>query len=443
LYLTNFGGDALYLNRGGGRFARVEAGGLDNRRWATSAAFFDFDRDGRLDLYVCNYCDYKPPVQCKLNNGRVDYCAPVGFAGTIHRLYRNETRPGAKDPSEIRFRDVTVAAGIAAKPGRGLGALPVDFDDDGWPDLYVANDAERNFAWRNLRNGGFEDAAAELNVAVDGVGRSQASMGLAEGDVDGDGRPDIVATSFRSEYTILYRAGKHAFEDASARYGLPASTRRYTGFGVALEDFDGDGNLDLVQANGMVTQPDAAAGALPPADPLKDPAGVAAFWRLYAEPMVFLKGDGRTFRESLTAAGELAKLHAVARGLAVGDLDGDARPDLVVVPSATPARLFHCAGNQAGRRLSLRLVDPNLGGRDALGAKVVACVGEYRRIATLRTASSYQSASEPTIRLGLGKRDGPVRIEVRWPSGDPTPEVFENVPADRPATLRRGEGRIK
>ncbi|HVJ81503.1 MAG TPA: FG-GAP-like repeat-containing protein, partial [Planctomycetia bacterium] len=334
LYLTNYGGDALYLNLGGGKFARVDAG-LRNAGWASSAAFFDFDRDGRLDLYVCNYCDYRAEVACKLSGGREDYCSPKTFNGSVHRLYRNETPAGAKRPGEIRFRDVTVASGVGAKRGRGLGVAPVDLDDDGWPDLYVANDAERNFAWINGRNGAFQDRAPELNLAMDGFGRPQGSMGIATGDVDEDGRADIVVTALRGEYTIVYRRGEHAFTDAAGRFGLALATRARTGFGVALADFDADGHLDMVQANGGVNQVRPTADAATRADSRDSPEGAAAFWRLYEEPVTFLKGDGRSFRDALDETGELAEVRGVLRGLAVGDLDGDGRPDLVLVPTAS------------------------------------------------------------------------------------------------------------
>src|SRR5262249_50342108 len=249
--LTEYGGTRLFLNQGGGRFLEVtRQAGLDNPLWATSAAFFDFDRDGWLDLVVVNYIDYDPSFTCAGPGGKLDFCGPNMFQGTVARLYRNRgPQPGRPG---VSFEDVTLKAGLSAARGKGLGVLCADFNGDGWPDIFAANDMMANHLWINQRNGTFKEEALTRGVAYTGTGASAANMGIAWGDVDGSGLPSLFVTHIIDESHTLWKQGPRGFfHDQTASAGLTAGWRS-TGFGTAFVDFDRDGWPDLAFVNGGV-----------------------------------------------------------------------------------------------------------------------------------------------------------------------------------------------
>jgi enediyne biosynthesis protein E4 len=439
VYLCNFGKDAFYLGRGDGTFIdATRPSGIANEGFASSASFVDFDRDGRLDLYVANYVQYSKFVDCQ-SMGRRDYCQPKLFRGLPHKLYRNVTPKGA-GPTEARFEDVSVSSGVAAKPARGLGVILCDANDDGWPDFYVANDDEPNFLWINQKNGKYVDSAATEAVAVNAAGESQGSMGLAEFDGDGDGKLDLLVTNFRAEYTTLYCRGAVGFQDRSGALGISALTRPFTGFGVAAVDVDGDGVDEIIQANGRVTQLEMERALVPPNHP-SDVSAVSAFRDAYAErSQVLYRANGR-YEDAKDAAGDFGQWVGIGRGLAVGDMNGDGRPDIVANDYSRRAKLFLNQAGPGGTYVSIRAVDPSIGGRDALGALVTLIVGDVRKTKRIRSCGSYQSANAPRADFGLGTGAAVERIEIVWPDGDLAPETFAPRKTEGAWKFERGRGR--
>ncbi len=340
--VTQYGGVRLFLNQGGGKFKDVtEAAGLANPLWATSANFFDYDKDGWLDLVVVNYLDDDPSWVCRATAGTKDYCAPSVFRGTVTRLFRNL----AMAPC-VRFQDVTVAAGLAQAPGPGLGVYCADFNGDGWPDIFVANDDRPNHLWINQHNGTFTEEAHARGLAVDVMGQAQGNMGVAIGDVDNDGLFDLYISHLASEHNTLWLQGpqRGLFRDRTARAGLLSTAWRGTGFGTLMADFDHDGWLDIAVVNGRVARetrtPNAALGP---------------HLQHYSERNQLLRnaGQGR-FRDISGANAPFCGTPNVARGLAVGDLDGDGAPDLLVTTVAGRARLLRNIAQPRGHWLIAR-----------------------------------------------------------------------------------------
>lgn len=437
LYVTNYGPDRLYLNRGNGRFSNVtEAAGIDNARWAASACFLDYDRDGWLDLYVTNYVDYFESKQCGDATGAEDFCGPQAFSGTVDKLFRNVTGESAADDQASvrvpRFSDETVRSGIAEHSGPGLGVLSADFNGDRWPDLYVANDGAPNWLWVNQRDGTFRDEAVLRGCATDMLGRSQAGMGVALGDLDEDGHSDLVVTHLAGEMNALYwNRGSLGFEEDSISAGLGAVSFPYTGFGIAMMDIEHDGDLDLLVVNGRVKRPTRdASGPAPSGDDI---------WQLYAEPNQIFVNERGAFR---LASGEtFSDPLEVSRGLAVGDIDGDGDLDGVVTNSGDRTRVYRNDAPKLGSWLLVRAVEPNLGGRDAYGAVVTVIAGERRWLRHVNPAFSYLSSSDPRVHFGVGELEKFDRIEVIWPDG--SEEIFPGGRAGRVVTVEhgRGEGR--
>lgn len=422
--VTEFGRLRLFRNAGGGRFADVSrAAGLDSPRWGTSAGFLDYDRDGWLDLVVVNYVEYDPAWPCDNADGSRDYCHPNTFRGTVANLYRNR---GAG-----RFADVTTAAGLGRLPGPGLGVCCADFDGDGWPDIFVANDAAANRLWRNRHDGTFADEALVRGVAFDGLGQPRGNMGVAAGDVDGDGLFDLLVTHLTEETHTLWRQGPRGlFQDRTAAAGLMRSAWRGTGFGTALADFDQDGRLDLAVANGRVGR--APRGAAPAGGP------PGPFWAAYADRNQLFAGDGAgRFRDISADTPDLCGRPNVARGLAVGDVDGDGALDLLVTRTDGRPALLRNVAPDRGHWLQVRIVDPALR-RDAYGAAVTVTAGPRRWVGAVNPGQSYLCSSDPRVHFGLGPAAAVDDIRVDWPDG--TMENFPGGPADRRIELRKGEG---
>ena len=450
LYVTNFGADVLYRNEGGGRFAEATAElGVATPGWSTSAVFFDADVDGWLDLYVARYVRWHEARECQVQGGRVDYCGPQQFEGEADVFYRNE---GGR-----RFVDRSREAGVSLIEDAGLGVVAADLDEDGLPDVYVANDADPNQLWMNRGDGTFEDDAALLGAAYNRFGVGEAGMGIALGDIDGDRDVDLFLSHLIEETNTLYvnlggAPGAHdGFDDRAAEAGLAAPSTPYTGFGTAFFDADNDGDLDLAVVNGAVKRRPAA---------LSDREDW--FWRGYAEPNLLMPGDGAgAFVDASAESGDFGAALDVSRGLVPFDLEGDGDLDLLVSNLEGPARIYRneTIDGTAGARgagaaaesaragvagagkagwVSLRVVDSELR-RTALGASVVAWIDGRPVRRLVLPLGGYLTGGEAPVHFGLGDSDGVERFEVTWPGG--AVEEFDGAASGSEVVLTRGEGR--
>ena len=393
LYVTNLGPNQLWRNNGDGTFDDIAVtAAVDDPGWSTSATFFDFDRDGHLDLFVARYADFaaRGEVECYAPTGARDYCGPDAYEPVSDRLYRNL--------GNGEFADVTRSAGLAEARGAGLGVVAADLNDDGWTDLYVANDGDPNFLWINQGDGTFVDDALLAGVSLNASGEAEAGMGVDLGDVDGDGDDDLFVTHLRGETNTLYvNDGDGLFEDQTIQRGLGAASLPHTGFGTRFVDYDNDGWLDIVVLNGAVRSQQAQLRQ-------GDRYPLSQRNQLYRN-----LGDGK-FRDVTDSAGEAFETAEVSRGLAAGDLDNDGDTDLVIVNSNGPARvLLNEVGSQS-----------NWFGLDvAEGVVIEAKLPSGRKL--VRRAhrdGSYLSSSDPRILLGLGAEELVTLLRVRWLDGE-------------------------
>ncbi len=441
VFVTNYGQDRLYRNLGAGRFQDItEAAGIDNRRWSAAACFIDYDRDGWLDLYVANYVDYFPSRDCFGPSGRRDYCGPASFEKTTDRLYHNITgglsqADAADSPASVpvRFRDESVSTGIAAQRGSGLGVIAWDCNDDGWQDIYVANDMVANFLWINGGDGTFRDEAMQRGVAYDGLGRPQASMGLALADVNHDQVGDLYVTHMAGEMNALYMSlSDQGYREMSMQTGAAASMHALTTFGTAFLDIDLDGREDLVAVNGSMKLPDNA---------ITLPAGAdsAAFWDIFTEPnTILMNSSSDKFRPYRSRKDAFLAIRDVGRGLCIGDLDNDGDLDLLTVSTAAPARLFRNVAKRKGNWLKVRAIEPTCGNRDAYGARVVVRAGDQKWTRWISPGASYLCSHDPVAHFGIGAADRVTQINVRWPDG--SEEQFDGCPMNRLVVLAHGKG---
>jgi enediyne biosynthesis protein E4 len=444
VYLSNVGDDQLYMNRGDGSFTNAtEQAGIRSPLWGTSVAFVDFERDGWLDIYVVNYVDYHASRKCVNRHGGEDYCNPSQFAPTCDKLYRNitATLSAADDTApRVLFEDVSDAAGISTQRGPGLGVLCADFNDDGWPDIYVANDGAPNFLWINQRDGTFRDEAIVRGVATDAQGQPQSSMGVVFDDIDGDGLADLFMTHFSGELHTLYRqvqpGGYFADQTVAARL---ADTFHHTGFGVVFCDLEHDGDLDIVVANGHVKRPSHALEPRQGTANSSDRSARRPFAAQYGESnQVYLNDGSGRFHDERGANCPFRGPAEVSRALACGDVNGDGAIDFLVSNGGGPARLYLNQTPHRGNWLLVRAVEPQFGGRDAYGAEVTVVAGGVHRKRTVRSAFSYLSAGDPRAHFGLGSLDTIEQIIVRWPDG--SREVFPGGNVNRSLTLAHGQG---
>jgi len=426
LLLTGFGTFKLMLNAGNGKFTdATAAAGLNNLSWGSSAALIDLDRDGWLDIFVVNYLDYDPKVDCKSPEGISDFCGPNSFTGTTSKLFRNAGKAVAQ------FTDISLDSGIGTLRGPGLGVTVADYDGDNWPDLFVSNDGQPNRLWINQRNATFKDEAVSRGVAFTSIGKAYAGMGIAQGDVDGDGLIDLYVTHLGSEQNNLWRQGPRGqFRDRTAESGLAMPRWRATGFGTLMADFNNDGHLDIVVVNGKVFRGGSARGTN------------LGFWETYAEKNQLFVNDGTgKFTDISPANDALCGYWNVARGLVCADFDNDGAPDLLIAPIGDRARLLKNVAPNRGNWLKVRAFDPKLD-RDTYGAEIVVKTESRELLRVLSPAESYLSSNSAVAHFGLGKASHIQEIRVKWPNGQPgSTEIFPGGPVNQNIVLRRGEGK--
>ncbi len=439
LFVTSFESERLFRNDGDGTFTDVSDGaGIEARNaFGVSAAFVDYDRDGWLDLYVGNNVDYDlgDRAVCPNTAGARDYCPPETYGGLPDRLYRNLGNGAFEDVSPTALRHVNpggVSRATLGRFGPALGVATADYDGDGWPDIYVANDGAENLLWINQRDGTLLDAALLSGAALSGLGTPEAGMGVDAGDFDDDGDEDLFLTHLTTEGNNLYvNDGSGMFRDESAPSRLGPGSLPYTGWGSAWFDFDNDGRLDVMAVNGTVVAVDGRED-----DPFP-----------YGQRNTLFRNRGeRRFEDVTDRAGAAFELSEVSRGAAFGDIDNDGDVDVLVGNNTGPVRLLV---NTIGNRrhwLGLRLVGSMDGsapgpGRDMLGARVaVIRDGEPTRWRRARSDGSYASANDPRVLVGLGESAAAPDVQVRWPSG--RTEAWEDVAVDRYNTLIEGRGRL-
>jgi enediyne biosynthesis protein E4 len=419
LYITTVGANVLYRNTGGGRFAEVPgAGGAGSALWSTSCAFVDIDRDGALDLFVVNYvdtaiaqhrfCGFAGPPAIR------DYCHPLVYPPSANVLYRNDGRG--------RFEDISVQAGIAPHRGNGLGVAVSDVDDDGWPDIFVANDSTRNFLFHNNRDGSFTEIAGLAGVAVASDGKPRAGMGTAFGDVSGTGHLGLVVTNHEAEmHSLFANLGGRLFSDVTVPSGVGPVTRPYVGFGVVFFDYDNDTRLDIAIVNGHV---------------MANVGQVRARGTL-AQRKLLLRNAGARLVDATKEAGPGFALEGVGRALAVGDVDNDGDLDLLVVNNGGRPNLLLNDGGNAANAVLVQVVGTT-SNRSGIGTRLTLTAGGRRQVREVQSGSSYLAQNDLRAHFGLGRAERAERLEIRWPDG--STDVVENLGANQLVTVRQRMG---
>jgi hypothetical protein len=421
IYITNDGPNALYQNRGDGRFVDVTAAaGVGDARWSASCAFADLDRDGDLDLWVTNYvaADRRRSPFCgDARRGVRFYCHPLNYDPLPNTLYRNDGGT---------FTDVSVESGIGALRSNGLGVVIADENDDGWPDVFVANDSLPNFLFRNAGKMRFREEALTAGVAVAADGQPRAGMGIDAGDYDRDGRLDLVITNLDFQMHSLYRGlAGGTFAWSTIESGIGYATLPFVGFGVAFLDYDNDGQLDVAIANGHILEnaPQFRAGAT-----------------YRQRKLLFRNTTGRRFTEVGRTAGAPFTAARVGRGLATGDVDNDGDLDLLVTNNGGEAELLRNDAPGGTHSLLLRLRGAGRN-REAIGARVLVTTGTRTIRRDVTAGSSYLSQNDLRVHVGLGEAAQADRIEIRWPSGKT--ETIPPVPAGQQLTIEEGRAIVE
>jgi enediyne biosynthesis protein E4 len=422
LFVLGYDRCILYHNNGDGTFADVtqRAGVANSGRWGSSAAWFDYDNDGLLDLVIANYIDWSPARNFWCGDhgpGMRSYCHPDDYHGQPPTLYHNN--------GDGTFTDVSKSSGVGAKPGNGLGVLAFDYDNDGWQDIFIANDSMPNFLFHNNRDGTFREVGYEAGVAVSMDGVAEAGMGVDAADATGDGRMDLIVTHLDMQLVRFYRnLGNGNFEDATLRSKIAYATFHMSGFGTRFMDYDNDGAPDIFMANGHVLD-----------NITRYHADVQ-----YAEPKLMFRNIGRGIFENVS--NKLSadfQLPRVSRGVALGDFDNDGDLDILVNNNGQAPQLLRNDGGNANHWMQILLIGTK-SNRDGVGARIKISAGDLVQTEQRKGGMSYQSAHDPRLHFGLGQHDHVDKIEIVWPSGAIT--RLSNIKSDQIIAVREGEGLV-
>jgi enediyne biosynthesis protein E4 len=409
IFITCVGQSRLFRNTGKGTFVdSTRLSGLFGRQGlSTSALWCDYDRDGFLDLFVCNYVRWSPvhDVFCSLDGTHKSYCTPEAYRGDTCWLFHNR--------GNGTFEDVTATSGVFDSSSKSLGVAMLDYDQDGWPDLLVANDTQPNKLYGNLHNGKFKDVAIEAGLAFSTEGKARAGMGIDVGDFDNSGKPGIAITNFDNEMIGLYRAVRPGtYDDISIAAGVGLPSKNSLGFGCAFLDIDLDGSLDLAVANGHIEET------------VRNIHGNVG----YAQPPHLFLNQGGKFQDVAASVNAAFAQPKVGRGLAYGDFDRDGDLDILMTTNNGPAYLYRNDQLAGNRSIRFRLTGTK-SNRDAIGALVRIFYDGLTQSQMVKTGSSYLSQSELPLTFGLGRRDKIERVQIEWPSG--AKEEFQNLAAGR------------
>jgi len=419
IFITCVGQNRLFRNTGKGTFVDVtRVSGLGARQaFSTSALWFDYDRDGLLDLFICNYVRWSPEhdVFCSLDGKHKSYCTPEAYRGNTCWLFHNR--------GDGTFEDVTATSGIFDSSSKSLGVAMLDYDQDGWPDLLVANDTQPNKLYKNLRNGRFKDVAVEAGLAFSTEGKARAGMGVDVADFENSGNPGIAITNFDNEMIGLYRAVRPGtYDDISIAAGVGLPSKNTLGFGCAFLDVDLDGALDLLIANGHIEET------------VRNIHGNVGYAQA---PQLFLNEGGGKFRDVAADVDAGFSQPKVGRGLAYGDFDRDGNLDILLTTNNGPAYLYRNENVVGNHSIRFHLVGTK-SNRDAIGALVRMSGNGQTQSRVVKGGSSYLAQSELPVTFGLGKHAAIERVQIEWPSG--AKEEFKNLDAGRSYQIAEGKG---
>jgi enediyne biosynthesis protein E4 len=421
MFVTQYGKSILYHNNGDGTFTDVtDKAKLDVIGWASSAVWFDYDNDGRLDLFVCQFVDFKNSTGCGIStDGKQHYCIPRAFKAMPSWLFHNN--------GDGTFTDVSKESGISKHFGKAWGVVAADINNNGRIDLFVANDTVANFLFMNRGNGKFEEIGLQADVAYSADGRARSGMGVDAADYNEDGWIDLFVANIDEEIFALYRNNKdETFDDVAMPTGIGLATRWMSGWGLKFFDYDNDGNLDLLLANGF---PD-------------DLVETFSSEVKYQEPLLLFQNVGGKFKNVSDQSGPVFARSFASRGLALGDFNNDGAVDaLVGVNDGAPLLLRNNAGKQ-NHWLGVKLVGTK-SNRDAIGARITYQAGDLKRNRAKVGGGSFLSSHDPRVLLGLGSHTKLDWLEVKWPNPGGETERFTDLPVDRYITIMEGTGKWK
>jgi hypothetical protein len=421
MFVTQYGHSILYHNNGNGTFTDVtEKAGVEITGWASSAVWFDYDNDGRLDLFICQFVKFDKASSCGIaKDGKQHYCIPRPFQPTSSWLFHNN--------GDGTFTDVSKKSGIAQHLGKGWGVVATDINNDGNMDLFVANDTVSNFLFINRGNGKFEEVGLEADIAYSADGKARSGMGVDSADFNEDGWMDLFVANIDQEIFSLYQNNRdNTFDDQAMPLGIGMSTRWMSGWGLKFFDYDNDGNLDLIQANGF------------PDDLVEEFSSQVT----YREPLLLFHNTGKTFQDVSAQSGPIFSKNFSARGLAVGDFNNDGALDvLIAVNDGAPVLLRNNVGSK-NHWLGLRLIGKK-SNPDAVGARVTYQAGDLKRSRMKVGGGSFLSSHDPRLVLGLGSRPKIDWLEIKWPQPSGLVERFTDLPPDCYITIVEGTGKWK